>query len=179
MNAVLIGLGIAAVITLTIGLWRYFSVRGERLILCPETLEPVVVEVDALHAAALPDDDIKLVSCSRWPEKKDCDQACLTQIEAEPQATLVWNIVAAWYRDQNCVYCHRAFGEIAWHDSMPALRSAEGDLRSWKDVPAETVPQILATHEPVCWSCEIGESFRRERPDLVIDRDETPLRDGH
>jgi len=177
MNAVILGIGIAALITVAVGLWRYFSYRGERLVLCPETLEPAAVSLDALHAAELPDSDLRLGACSRWPEKKDCDQACLAQIEAEPKATLVWNIIAAWYRDQLCVYCKRPFGEIAWHDSMPALRSPQGELRSWKDIPGEDVPQILATHEPVCWSCEIGESFRRERPDLVIDREETPLRD--
>jgi hypothetical protein len=177
MSAVLLGIGIASLITIAVGLWRYFALRGERLVLCPETLQPVAVSLDAAHAAKLPDADLRLGNCSRWPEKKDCDQACLAQIEAEPKATLVWNIIASWYRDQLCIYCKRPFGEIAWHDSMPALRSRQGDLRSWNDIPGEDVPHILATHEPVCWSCEIGESFRRERPDLVIDREDTPLRD--
>ena len=177
MSTLLIGVGVAALITAAIGGWRYFEYRGKRIILCPETLEPAGVEVDALLAARSPDADLRLSACSRWPEKADCDQACLAQIEAEPKATLAWNIVASWYRNKTCVYCDRLFGEIAWHDNIPALRSPEGDLRSWKDVPIENVPRLLATHEPVCWSCEIAESFRRERPDLVIDREPTPLRD--
>ena len=28
----------------------------------------------------------------------------------------------------------------------------------------------MGTHLPVCWNCHIAESFRREHPELVVDR---------
>jgi hypothetical protein len=54
--------------------------RGTRIVTCPETKEPAIVEVDALHASltstvGLP--DIRLEECSRWPIKEQCGQECL------------------------------------------------------------------------------------------------------
>ncbi len=53
----------------------YSRYRGTKIVTCPETGRPAIVEVDALHASltsivGLP--DIRLESCSRWPLKKEC-----------------------------------------------------------------------------------------------------------
>jgi hypothetical protein len=37
-------------------------------------------------------------------------------------------------------------------------------------VAAENLPEIFATHLPMCWSCHIAQTFRREHPEMVIDR---------
>jgi hypothetical protein len=52
------------------------------------------------------------------------------------------------------------------------------DLKTvqWNDIPADKLQQVLSTHWPVCWNCHIAESFRREHPELVVDRPATPLR---
>lgn len=62
--------------------WRGY--RGKRIVTCPETREPAAVEVDAAHVAAsawsgVP--DVRLKDSSRWPEKVDCGQECLSQVE--------------------------------------------------------------------------------------------------
>jgi len=58
----------------------YNEYRAARTVDCPETHQPVKVRFNALRAAitglaAKP--QLKLADCSRWPEKANCDQACI------------------------------------------------------------------------------------------------------
>lgn len=180
--SILVIIVVAAVVLSGLGsiVWRFMAYRGQRVIVCPETKQPAGVELDAWLAARSGIDSdaiLRLKSCSRWPERQDCAQDCLSQIEASPDGTLVRNIVTAWYRDKRCVYCSRVIREITWHEAMPALRAPDGALREWKGIAATEVPAILETHDPVCWNCNVVEGFRREHPGLVTDRAETPLRE--
>lgn len=147
--------------------------RGKRLVRCPETRMPAAVEVSsgrgaALALAGLP--ELRLRDCSRWPERENCGQDCLNQIEADPETCLVWNIVNGWYLGKTCVTCGRSFGRINWHDHRPAL--LDEDLRTvqWTEIAPERLPEVFATYSPVCWNCHIAESFRRAHPELVTDR---------
>ena len=151
----------------------YLRFRGERVITCPETRRPAAVEVDSIHAAltaASTYPDLRLKSCSRWPEKKDCGQECLLQVEIAPEDCLVRNVLTSWYQDKHCVSCGKKFSEIQWLDHKPALLSPEGETIEWSAIPPERVPDVLKTHFPVCWDCHITETFCREHPDLIVDR---------
>ena len=56
------------------------SLRGSRNVNCPETHAPVAVRFDALHAALTSlkgKPSLRLATCSRWPRRADCDQACI------------------------------------------------------------------------------------------------------
>lgn len=100
---------ILAVLALAVGLFvfraipgvrAYFIYRGQRLVTCPETHKPEAVDVAAGEAAVgafLTEPTLRLIECSRWPERQDCGQDCLQQIEIDPENCLVWNIVAKWY----------------------------------------------------------------------------------
>lgn len=160
---------------------RFLSHRGRRIVTCPETRQPAGVELDAWLAARTGsiegDTVLRLQSCSRWPENENCCQACVAQIEASPEGTLMRNILVAWFREKSCAFCGRMIGQIAWHDEMPALRSSDGTLREWEDVAAADLPSMLETDQAVCVNCLLTESFRRANPDLVTDRAETSLRD--
>ena len=151
----------------------YLKFRGERVITCPETKKPAAVEVDSVHAAvtaAYTYPDLRLKSCSRWPEKKDCGQECLLQVEIAPEDCLLQNILTSWYQEKHCVSCGKKFTEIQWLDHKPALLSPGGRTVEWDEVPAEKVPDVLMTHFPVCWDCHIAEAFCREYPELIVDR---------
>lgn len=63
-------------------------------------------------------------------------------------------------------------------ERKPALMSPERRTVEWHEVPAETLPEVLSTYRPVCWSCHIAESFRREHPELVIERPRTAVTHG-
>jgi hypothetical protein len=83
---------------------------------------------------------------------------------------LVRTLLTRWYAGKACSYCGKRFGEIHWHDHKPALLGLDGRTVEWPDVPAEKIPEALASDRPVCWNCHIVETFRREHSDLVVDR---------
>ena len=151
----------------------YFKYRGRRVITCPETRAPAAIEVDAKHAAvtaAASYPDLRLKSCSRWPEREDCGQECLLQVELSPKDCLVRSILTNWYDGKRCVSCGRQFGEIRWSDHKPALLSPEGITLDWNEIAPEKVPELLVTHFPVCWDCHITETFCRRQPEMIVDR---------
>lgn len=151
----------------------YRKWRGKRLITCPETGRCEAVEVDAGRAAFVAvagGSYLRLKECSRWPERRDCAQECLKQIERSPNGCLVRSILELWYGDKECVYCGRKLDEINWLEHRPALLAPDGTSREWSEFKPQTLPSVLATHQPVCWNCHIAETFRAEHPDLVTDR---------
>jgi hypothetical protein len=157
--------------------WRRW--RGTRLVTCPETGRPAAVDMDLRHAiggAISGRPKLRLRDCSRWPERSGCGQECLAQVEESPEHCLVRRILQDWYGPRACVYCRRHFGLIHWHDHKPGLRGPDGGVREWREVPVETLPDVLRTHQPVCWNCLMAESFRQRFPDLVVDR---PARSGN
>jgi hypothetical protein len=108
----------AAVILLPLALWRHEIYRrysGSRLVSCPENQRPGVVSIDARHAVATGMDgcpDLRLCECTRWPERVNCDQACLPQAvqagtetpgEVKRRAKQIYHLpivlaaFAAWY----------------------------------------------------------------------------------
>ncbi len=147
--------------------------RGKRVITCPETSQPAAVHVNALKAAreaVFGRTDIRLDQCSRWPERAGCGQECLSQIKADPEKCLVWNLVDEWYRGKSCAYCQKPFGEIHWHERHPAMLGPDRSIVQWNEVPPENLPQIFQNYLPVCWNCYIAEEFRLKNPGRVIDR---------
>ncbi len=183
MKYILITMMMVAAVLLVVGLRlalrTYLKFRGKRLVSCPETHGPAAVRVAAGRAAfkaTIGNEQLRLSECSRWPEREACGQECLAQIQDAPKACLVWTIITRWYQGQKCAYCHKPFGEIHWHDHPPALLDSERKTVEWNKVPAEKLQEVLRTHWPVCWSCHMAETFRREHPELVVERHESPLR---
>ena len=169
--AILLAGGIA--FSLYLSIRTYSKYRGKRLLTCPETHNPAAVHVDVAKAARtvfFGKEQVRLDQCSRWPERQNCGQDCLSQVHADPQACLVWNIVANWYKGKSCAYCQKPFTEMHWHDRHPALLSPERVAKQWNEIPPETLPKVFETYLPVCWDCYIAETFRRQNPDRVLDR---------
>ena len=154
-------------------LGAYVKYRGKRIITCPETKRPAAIDVDATHAAltaALGRPDLRLKDCSRWPARSDCGEECLLQVEAWPKECLVGTIVKDWYAGKKCVFCGSEFGAEHFLEHKPALLGVDGKTIEWIDVRPELLPDVLANHKPVCWNCHIAETFRREHPEMVLDR---------
>jgi hypothetical protein len=152
-------------------LWLKY--RGDRVVTCPETKQTVGVALDAKRAAwtaMVHPPALRLETCTRWPERQDCGQDCLRQIEASPEDCLVRTILTRWYRDRDCAICGKPIGEIQWIDHRPALLSPERRTVEWEQVRPETIPAVLQTHAPVCWNCHIVQTFCREHRDMVVDR---------
>ena len=157
------------VVPWTVG--AYLRYRGNMLVTCPETRRPAAVTIDIAHTlltAVLGKPKPRLNSCSRWPERKDCRQECLEEIEIAPERCLVRTAVSDWYKGKSCVYCGRPFEDIDWGAHKPALMSPDGTTSQWDTEASEKLPEVLATHSPVCWNCHVTREFCSEHPDLVI-----------
>jgi hypothetical protein len=163
-----------ALIGLIIATRTYWKYRGKRLVTCPKTRNPAAVHVNAGKAVVDVLEGkhprIRLDQCSDWPERERCGQECRSQIENDPEGCSVWSIAQQWYRGRACAYCRQPIEKIHWHDHRPALLSPEKQNAQWTEIPAEKLPEVFETHLPVCWSCHIAETFRREHPGRIVDR---------
>jgi hypothetical protein len=130
------------------------------------------VEADSLQAAFSDSSakKLRLKECSRWPERADCGQECLAELEAAPEECLVRTIVAKWYEGKKCALCGKAIGKIDWLEHKPGVLGPDRKTALWPHFRAETLPDVLSTHQPVCWDCHIAANFRNQFPNLVIDR---------
>jgi len=152
---------------------RLLTLRGTRLLTCPETHEAVAVEIAAGRAALTSltgAAEFELKDCSRWPERQGCDRACIDQVEAAPRDCLVRTILARWYEGKRCSVCAADLSEVNWPGHRPALLAPDGTSAAWKDLAPERIPEILKSHAPLCFDCHVAESFRRLHPERVTDR---------
>ena len=151
----------------------WLKYRGARVITCPENHRPAGVFVDTRHAVASSlkgSLDLRLSSCSRWPERAGCGQQCLTQIAAAPEDCLVRNILVRWYAGRKCSSCGQPIGEISLAGSKPAVLLADKVTVEWGQIPADQLQDTLAGALPVCFACHMANTLVREHPELVVDR---------
>lgn len=172
----------AALILAGFAVWRmggaWLKYRGKRVIDCPENHQPAGVSLDLRHVASTAlrgDLKLRLKQCSRWPERSDCGQQCISQIESAPEDCLVRNILVHWYEGKNCAWCGRPIGEIHLTDRKPALLTVDKGSVEWNEVPAEQLPQVLAAAQPLCFTCHIANKMVREHPELIINRSRPAL----
>ncbi len=150
--------------------WKY---RGDRVITCPENHRPAGVRVDAGHVAARPfakTPPLQLSSCSRWPERAGCGQECLGQVAAAPEDCLVRNILVHWYLGKSCASCKQPFTEIPLAGAKPAVLCADKVTVEWSEIPADRLAETLASAEPICFACHMGNTLVRTHPELAVDR---------
>ncbi|HEY3122926.1 MAG TPA: hypothetical protein VGK70_02565 [Thermoanaerobaculia bacterium] len=176
MTTIIQILAIAFVLSWIPAIVTYFMGRrresGDRVITCPETHTSEVVRVDSGRAAWTDlrgEKQLRLEQCTRWPEKQDCGQDCLAEIECAPDGCLVRERLEAWYRDSECALCGMAIGPIRWFQYRPGLLTPERRALSWEEVPSKDLPAALATDQPICSDCLVAESFREKFPDRVLD----------
>ncbi|HXW08286.1 MAG TPA: hypothetical protein VD833_23850 [Vicinamibacterales bacterium] len=178
---ILVLLGVVLLVYAGQALRAYLRMRGRRIVVCPETNRPVAVTVDAGRAAisaVWERPEIKLDSCSRWPERAGCNQACTGQISVAPEDTLVSHVLQAWYSGKDCAICRRPIPPVTGGEPRPGLLDVgRHRVLGCDEIPPEQIPDVLAAHLPVCAACYIAESFREHFPDLVTDRAATPQRD--
>jgi hypothetical protein len=135
--------------------------RGIRVVTCPGTGQPAAVELAPWHVAMRPvfgKPALRIHECSGWPERRNCDQACVREIAAAPADSLVPNILTRWYQDRACVCCATPIRPIHAGRHQPCLMSPERKMLEWNEIPPQNIPQVLATAAPVCWTCRVAET---------------------
>jgi hypothetical protein len=161
-------------IYLVIAARTWAHVHGSRVVVCPETQKPVAVKVDVGHAIATAvweKADLKLTSCTRWPERQDCDQPCVKQIETAPAETSPKTIAAHFFVKERCAICTRPIESPGSMTLQPGFMDpATHKVQSWEDVPPQDLAAAIATRHPLCANCTLAETFRQRFPDRVTDR---------
>jgi len=135
--------------------------RGMRVLTCPENRKPAAVELGAWRVALtaiLGRPVAQVRDCSRWPERRQCDQACVREIQGAPKATLVHTILANWCRYNACVCCGAPLAKIHVGPHQPYLINQELRIFEWKEIPPQDLPQTLRSCEPVCETCLVAET---------------------
>ena len=150
------------------GLWR--RLHGDRIVTCPETGLPAVVQIDVAMAitSKTGNEPLVLDDCSRWRERGPCEQPCVHAACAASSAPV--SMVRGWAHGRTCVSCGGDLVEGRSGHHL-ALYEPGGTSREWVDVAADRLPLALATSLPMCWNCHVAETFRRLHPELVTDRD--------
>lgn len=167
-------LALVVAVYLGIAIRAAYRLRGKRVVICPETNAPAGVTVDIGHAATTAiweKPDVRLASCSRWPERQDCDQPCVCQIEASPDGTRTRTISASFFKGKKCAICRRAIDPPNPATLQPGfINAATREVKAWDEVAPENLPDAVEHWYPLCSNCTLAESFRQRFPEEVVDR---------
>jgi hypothetical protein len=176
---------VVALVLAGIAIWRLAGVwvqyHGRMVVNCPENQKPAGVSVDTRRAVATRltgKPDLRLATCSRWPERADCGQECLRQLETAPENCRVREILARWYEGKTCAWCGQPVGPIHETERKPTVLLTDQRSVEWNEIPAERLQETLDASLPLCFGCHIANTMRREHPELVIDRSRPALSGG-
>ena len=153
---VLFIIGAIVLVALPIGLslQSYFRNRGRRTVICPDSHEPATVELDtkfAFSTALRGEEHDRLQSCTRWPDKGDCRQECLAQLDPSPEN--LERLLQKWYQGKNCAMCDRPLSPADWRRSRLALLNEKHKLFELRHMHFEEIPSDLDHMAPLCWNC--------------------------
>ena len=171
-------IGAIVLVALPVGvsLQSYFRNRGRRKVICPENHKPVSVEVDsefAFRTALRGQEHQRLASCSRWPEKHDCGQECLVQVDPSPEN--LERLLQKWYQGKTCAICGRELTPADWRRSRLALLNDEQKLFELRHMHLDEIPSALDHMTPLCWNCHQEERVRQAAPPRLLKGDRRKL----
>lgn len=171
-------LGAILLVALPVGLslQSYFRNRGRRTVICPENHESVTVELDNKHAfstALRGAEHDRLHSCTRWPEKGECGQECLAQVNPSPEN--LERLLQKWYQGKSCAICSRQLTPADWMRSRLALLNENHKLFELRHMHLDEVPSALDHMKPLCWNCHQEERVRQAVPSRLLKGDRRNL----
>lgn len=147
---------------LALSLQSYYRNRGRRSAICPENNQSVDVEVDRWYAfwtAFRGQEHTRLQSCSRWPEKGDCGQECLAQVDPSPEN--VERLMLGWYKGKRCSICTRGITPSDWRRSRLAFLDDNQKLIELRQLNLAELQAALQWLRPLCWTCHQEERTRQ------------------
>jgi len=157
---------------LALSLQNYYRNRGRQSVTCPDSGQPAEVEVDrpfAFQTALRGVEHSRLQACSRWPEKGDCGQECLEQLEDSPEN--IDRFLTKWYEGKTCVICQRALTPSDWRRSRLAVLNRQQQLFELRQMFLEDLQSALQEMRPLCWNCHQEERQRQAVPPRILKGD--------
>ncbi len=82
------------------------------------------------------------------------------------------DLLKRFFDGKACAICKRPIPPVQRTGMKPGLMNPDThETHSWDQIPNENLPAMLQTHVPVCFDCQLAQSFRQRFPDLVVDRE--------
>jgi hypothetical protein len=76
-----------------------------------------------------------------------------------------------FFEGKACAACGRSIQPMHAGDLRPGLLNpATHEAMAWNDIPPANLSTTLASHAPICSNCLLLETFRRQHPELIVDR---------
>lgn len=83
-----------------------------------------------------------------------------------------------YFEGKACAACNRPIPPV--HAPRPGLlNSTTHEAIAWDDIPVGNLSATLDSHMPICPNCLITETFRRQYPELIVDRHRTIENPSH
>jgi hypothetical protein len=102
----------------------------------------------------------------RWPEKGDCGQECLAQVNPSPEN--IERLLQKWYHGKTCAICDRPLTPADWRRSRLALLNEHQKLFELRHMHLDELPSVLDQMAALCWNCHQEERARQaESPRLL------------
>ena len=168
----LIGAFLVTGLPVALSLQNYYANRGHQPVVCPDSKQPADVTVDrkfAFWAALRGQEHSRVESCSRWPEKGDCGQECLAQVDASPEN--VERLLTKWYEGKSCAICTRSLSPADWRRSRISGLDPTNKLIELREITLERLPAALESLRPLCWNCHQEERVRQAVPARIFKGD--------
>jgi len=111
------------------------------VVICPTMKVPAEVGLDP---------ELRMESCSRWPELQNCSQSCMPQVQFSAEDL---NDFAARYEGKKCSSCGTALTRDDWYKSRLAVLETNPEVSK---IPGVDRPSILSdpeTRDPICSAC--------------------------
>ncbi len=111
------------------------------VVICPTMKLPAEVGLDP---------ELRMESCSRWPELQSCSQSCMPQVQFSAEDL---HDFAAHYEGKKCSSCGTALTRDDWYKSRLAVLENNTGVPK---IPGADRPSILSvpeTCDPICSAC--------------------------
>ena len=118
----------------------------------------------------------RLQSCSRWPEKGNCEQDCLVQVDQSPEN--LERLFAKGMRQELC-YLHPPDHSVGLATRPARSFEPAAELFELRDMSPDDLEAVLAQTRPLCLQCHQGERQRQAGPRLVLKGDRFGLASLH
>ncbi len=168
----LVGACLMTGLPVALSLQDYYRNRGRQSVTCPDSGQHADVEVDnkfGFWTALRGQQHSRLQSCTRWPEKGDCGQECLAELEPSPEN--VDRLLTKWYEGKSCAICARALAPSDWRRSRLAVLNEQHKLFELRQMQLDELQATLQDMRPLCWNCHQEERERQAVPAKILKGD--------
>lgn len=111
------------------------------VVICPTMKLPAEVGLDP---------ELRMESCSRWPELQGCSQSCMPQVQFSAEDL---NDFAARYEGKKCSSCGTALTRDDWYKSRLAVLQTNPGVPDIRGGVPPSVLSVPETGDPICSGC--------------------------